>query len=165
MIFLRRGKIGSGRENSLDVRAQARYAALQHGSNFIQERQATMNAAVTERVGKVYRNRFNLLMSFQELGKEVCWDYVSQQMEASEDLAHLMRNQVGNMLKVAVPNQAVATMGLGAVSVGRAMLGHAVAATKITRHAEREAWEIMVNHMSECFLAGWPAARGEGRWH
>lgn len=124
-----------------------------------------MNALISERVEKGYRNRMAMMLSFQEIGKETCWDYLSQQLETSETLLHLTRHHLGNVFEAKTAHQTVAAVGLGTVSVGRTILGHAVATTEITRTVERQALELWLHHLADCLRVGGDSQVASGRLH
>ncbi|MBF0416054.1 MAG: hypothetical protein HQL79_09840 [Magnetococcales bacterium] len=109
-----------------------------------------MSALISERVEKSFSNRMSMLLAFQEIGKETCWDYLSQQLETSETLMHLTRHHLGQVFEAKTAPQTVAAVGMGTVSVGKAILGHAAATTMITRTAERQAAELWLQHLADC---------------
>ncbi|MBF0133910.1 MAG: hypothetical protein HQL75_15160 [Magnetococcales bacterium] len=109
-----------------------------------------MIASMPIHVGKVTKNRLELLFAFQEIGNETTWDYVSQQMESSETLMDIAQTQMKRMFQARNPYQAVETWGNGAVSLGKAVLDHAIATTDISRTAERQAMDLFIDAMSAC---------------
>ncbi|MBF0605724.1 MAG: hypothetical protein HQL07_18775 [Nitrospirae bacterium] len=109
-----------------------------------------MIASMPVHVGKVTKNRLALLFAFQEIGNETTWDYVSQQMESSETLMDIAQAQMKGMLQARNPHQAAATWGNGAISLGKAVLDHAIATTDISRTAERQAMDLFMDAMFAC---------------
>lgn len=109
-----------------------------------------MIASMPVHVGMVTKNRLAFLLAIQEIGNENGWDYVSQQMESSEALMDIARMQMKGILQARTPHQAVKTLGNGAVSFGRAVLGHTIATNDIVRTAERQAMDLLIEAMSVC---------------
>lgn len=109
-----------------------------------------MNVLMPEQVGKAYRNRLDLLLAIQEVGKESGWDYVSQQMETSETLARLVQVQIKEVASVKMPCDALEDLGRGVVACGKTILGHTIASTEIARLAERQTMELLVDHWVAC---------------
>ncbi|MBF0145711.1 MAG: hypothetical protein HQL84_07290 [Magnetococcales bacterium] len=109
-----------------------------------------MNASMPEYVGKVYQNRLDLLLSIQDIGKESGWDFVSQQMETSEVMMRLTRNQMSNLFRARTPGQGMETMGRWTVDLGKTFLDHAIVTTGITRDAEHQAMEVLMRYLTAC---------------
>lgn len=122
-----------------------------------------MIASMPIHVGKVTKNRLELLFAFQEIGHETTWDYVSQQMESSEILMDIAQTQMKKMLQARSPHQAAQTWGNGAISLGKAVLDHAIATTDISRTAERQAMDLFMDAMSACLKNKAALASGSDR--